>query len=62
MRVTEPNPVDLEREEYEDDDLKTVFVEKENCYSLDVASKEAPGAAKGIPMDLEGVVNTEGTT
>ena len=36
---------------------KTVYVPKQNCYSLGMAFKELPDPLKIVPLELEGAVN-----
>ena len=57
VRVTQPTEAEREREEMGEEE-QAAFVPKQNCYSVNLAGKEAPDAAKGLPLDLEGVVNT----
>jgi hypothetical protein len=34
-------------------------VPKVNCYNLDIAFKELPEEVKGVPLELEGAINSK---
>ena len=56
-RVAPLSEAEKQREEIGEEE-KEYVVDKQNCYTLGLPAKEAPDAAKGLPLDLEGVVNT----
>ena len=36
---------------------KTVYVPKNNCYSLTVSFRDVPDLIKGLPLEIEGLVS-----
>ena len=57
--VIAPTQFELDREETLREELKTVFVPKNNCYTLAMTFKELPDEVKGLPLELEGSVKQQ---
>ena len=57
-----PTEAELEREQIGEEE-PAEFIDKRDCYSLNLSEKDTPGIIKHqVPLDLEGVVQTQTKT
>ena len=54
-----PSQGELDREDTMQEEEKTVYVPKTNCYALPMLFKDVSDAVKGMPLELEGAVNQQ---
>ena len=58
IRVVAPTEAELEREQFNEEE-PAEFIEKKDCYSLNLSEKDTPSVIKHqVPLDIEGAMQT----